>query len=152
MTPITGSIVVGAPLALVFRLLSEPREQARWNSLYEAIDSVSDVPVRDGSTFGGRFKGSGRATVRFERVRPDVDFIHRATVAIAGRVVLGEMRHTYAVEEASGGTRVTQTVEFKPSGLGKLLAGTLRRAFAKRLPESFAEFRTFLKTLSETER
>ena len=149
MTPITDSTVVRAPRELVFDLLAEPRQQARWNSLYQSIDAVSDIPVRDGSTFSGRFKGSGRATVTFERVRPGIDFVHRATVAVAGRIVLGQMRHTYAVADAPGGTRFTQTVEFMPSGLGKLLAGMLRRAFVKRLPESFEEFRTFVETLPE---
>ncbi len=149
MMPITGSIVVAAPRELVFDLLAEPREQARWNSLYQSIDAVSDTPVRDGSTFSGRFKGSGRATVTFERVRPGLDFVHRAAVAIAGRIVLGQMRHTYAVADAPGGTRFTQTVEFVPSGVGKLLAGMLRSAFSKRLPESFDEFRSFVETLPE---
>ena len=149
MDPIADSIVVAAPRELVFDLLAEPRQQARWNSLYQSIDAVSDTPVRDGSTFSGRFKGSGRATVTFERVRPGIDFVHRAAVAIAGRIVLGQMRHTYAVADAPGGTRFTQTVEFVPSGLGKLLAGMLRGAFAKRLPESFEEFRSFVEMLPE---
>ncbi len=149
MDPITDSIVVRAPRELVFDLLAEPRQQARWNSLYQSIDRVSDIPVRDGSTFSGHFKGSGRATVTFERVRPGIDFVHRAAVAIAGRIVLGQMRHTYAVADAPGGTRFTQTVEFVLSGLGKPFAGMLRGAFAKRLHESFDEFRSFVETLPE---
>ncbi len=144
-----GSVVVAAPRALVFKLLVDPREQMRWNSLYRSISEVSDDPVREGSTFTGRFKGSGPATVTFERVRPGIDFVHRSAIAIAGRIVLGHMRHTYAVSDAPGGTLFTQTIEFSTTGLGRLLGGMLNRAFAKRLPESFEEFRAFVEGLPE---
>ncbi len=140
---LTDSRIIAAPLADVYRQLVQPEAQLQWNSLYLEASVSPPGEVRTGSVMVGRFKGSGRATVHFDDVRPNECFTHVSELKLLG-LALGSFRHTYRVEPAPGGTRFTQHVELSPRGVGVLLASTLMKGFASRLPESFDEFARFV--------
>lgn len=142
-----ASRVLRAPVADLYRILVEPAEQLRWNSLY--LEAVADPPgeIRSGSTLRGRFKGSGPASVTFVEVMKDQHFTHHTLMTIPHTAItLGRFDHTYSVQQTGGGTLVTQHLLFAPSGLGRLMAPLIMRSFRRRLPISFDELQTYAET------
>lgn len=136
--------VIDADLASVYRMLSEPTEQLRWNSLYLEVAVDPPGPIATGTRLIGRFKGSGRAEVRFVDVVPGERFTHHSVMQVPGtRVRLGVFDHTYRVTPAASGTDVSQHVRFAPSGIGRLLAPLIMLSFRRRLPVSFEELRRY---------
>lgn len=136
--------VLRAPVADVYRILVEPAEQLRWNSLY--LEAAADPPgeIRSGSTLRGRFKGSGPVSVTFVDVVKDRQFTHHTLMTIPyTAIALGRFDHTYSVQESGGGTLVTQHLRFAPSRLGKLMAPMIMRSFRLRLPTSFDELQAY---------
>lgn len=139
-----ASRVLRAPVTDLYRILVEPAEQLRWNSLY--LEAVVDPPgeIRSGSALRGRFKGSGSASVTFVDVVKDRHFTHHTVMTFPyTAITLGRFEHTYSVQESGGGTLVTQHLRFAPSGLGRLMAPVIMRSFRRRLPTSFDELQAY---------
>lgn len=139
---LTGTRSIMASADDVYRMLIEPQEQLKWNTLYLEASHSPPGEVRTGTVMVGNFKGSGRATVHFENVVPGREFTHASQLMMFG-VPLGAFRHTYLVESEAERTRFTQTVALEPRGVGVFLAGIILRSLAKRLPESFDEFQQY---------
>jgi hypothetical protein len=144
---ISDTIIVNAPVDVVYEQLINPREQLKWNTLYLQAEVKPEGDIETGSVMTGTFKGSGKATVHFEDVVKNRQFTHYSQLKLFNIVYLGEFRHHYQVEDDGGNTRFTQTVVVRPKGLGKLLKTVLASNFKKRLPESFAEFRKYAERL-----
>jgi hypothetical protein len=139
MSHLSGQALIHAPLGEVYRKLLEPSEQLRWNSLYLAVQVQPSGEITNQTVMTGTFKGSGKATVSFEKIIRDQEFTHRSQMKLFEVIVLGEFQHRYEVVARGGHTLVTQTVTFEPRGLGKLLERVILEGFRKRLPESFTE-------------
>ena len=134
----TGRATVNAPLEQVYAALLDPGQQLLWNSLYLEAKISAPGPITTGSVMTGRFKGAGKSVVTFDAVVPHETFTHVSQMT-AGPVNLGTFRHTYRVRPVAEGTEVTQHIRYIPSGLGRLVAPVLMRAFSARLPASFDE-------------
>lgn len=136
---------VAAGAAEVYRVLIDPAEQLRWNSLYVEASVSPPGPISSGSRLSGRFKGSGRAEVTFVDVVPGQRFTHHSVLRVPGTpVVIGSFDHTYIVATRGSGAEVTQRVQLGPTGLGRLLAPLIMASFRRRLPVSFDELRRFV--------
>lgn len=144
MQTLTGTTMVSSPPERVFSALVEPSEQLAWNSLYLEVNVSPPGAIATGTVMTGRFKGSGRARVEFQDVRPGEEFTHHSKMSIAPGWTVGEFWHTYEVEGEGTQTRITQTVRFLPTGIGVALSGLIMRSFRRRLPESFTELLTYL--------
>ncbi len=139
-----ASRVVSARVTDLYRILVEPAEQLRWNSLY--LEAVADPPgeIRSGSKLRGRFKGSGPANVTFANVVKDRQFTHHTLMKVPyTAITLGRFDHTYSVQEAGDGTLVTQHLRFAPCGLGRMTAPLIMRSYRRRLPVSFDELQAY---------
>ncbi|MGN6606112.1 MAG: SRPBCC family protein [Jatrophihabitans sp.] len=140
-----GERVIKADLADVYRMLLEPAEQLRWNSLYLEAFIDPPGPITSGTRLTGRFKGSGRAEVTFVDVVPDEQFTHHSVMRLPGTAIrLGGFDHTYRVAATAEGTQVCQYVRFAPSGVGRLLAPLIMLSFRRRLPASFEELQRYV--------
>ncbi|GAB2588520.1 SRPBCC family protein [Spirosoma areae] len=138
---------INAPIEQVYRQLADPFEQVRWNTLYLDVAIEPKGEIRTGTVMTGTFKGSGKATVHFENVVLNKEFTHYSKLLIFGFINLGEFRHTYTVDRLGPDkTLFTQTVNFEPKGLGKLMKNVVMNGFKKRLPESFSEFKQYAET------
>jgi len=139
-----ASRVLNATVTDLYRILVEPAEQLRWNSLYLEAAAAPPGEIRSGSTLRGRFKGSGRASVTFLNVVKDRQFTHHTLMKFPyTAITLGRFDHTYTVEESAGGTLVTQHLVFDPSRFGRLMALLIMRSFRRRLPISFDELQAY---------
>lgn len=138
-----GSSVLDIPAREAFEKLLEPKEQLKWNTLYLEVHTEPAGAIRSGTVMTGRFKGSGKATVRFENVIPGEEFTHHSEMMLFNLFPLGEFRHKYRVSQPGALTVFTQTVTFSPKGLGRLLQGMIVKGFKNRLPESFREFKAY---------
>ncbi|KRE61129.1 hypothetical protein ASG78_12335 [Nostocoides sp. Soil756] len=140
---VTGAACVEAPVGRVYAALLNPDEQLRWNSLYLQAEMSTPEPIATGSVMTGRFKQSGRSVITFDAVVPNETFTHKVMMK-AGPIALGSFAHTYRVQAVPTGTEVTQHVRFEPTGLGRLLAPLIMKAFEARLPVSFHELEQYL--------
>lgn len=115
---VVESIVVPAPPAAVYALVSDPRNYARWSSEADGARIPGGLPLHEGDAFVGLNKlwvsWSGQCTV----VAADGERF-AFDVRIAGIPVA---RWGYTVEPVAGGSRVTETWEDRRSGiLGALI-------------------------------
>lgn len=149
MKQLTGQAMIHAPLSKVYNQLLDPGEQLQWNSLYLTVEVHPSGEITDRTVMTGTFKGSGKATVSFEKVIPDREFTHHSRMMLFNLIPLGEFWHRYEVAPRADGTLVTQTVMFAPSGLGFVLASLILNGFRNRLPESFAEFKRYAEQLGD---
>lgn len=140
---VTGAACIKAPVGRVYAALLNSDEQLRWNSLYLQAEMSTPGPIATGSVMTGRFKQSGRSVITFDAVVPNETFTHKVIMTV-GPIALGSFAHTYRVQAVSTGTEVTQHVRFEPTGLGRLLAPLVMKAFEARLPVSFHELDQYL--------
>lgn len=137
---ISGSRLINTSVENAYQKLVDPAEQVKWNSLYLKVSIEPKGEIRNGTVMTGNFKGSGKAIVEFQNVKPNQEFTHYSKIKMFNLINLGEFHHTYKVVDKSGQTEFTQIVSYEAKGLGKLLKDAVVNGFQKRLPESFDEF------------
>lgn len=150
------TVVVEHPIETVFAFLADPRNMVTW------IDPVSEV------TLVGEDEQADPATAAIEegagfrqRVGPAEDpaVMHEGTIArheppehVAFRFETesGHLSTGFELEDASGGTRVTETVEVPLTRWStKLLAPFLWWANRRRLKEHLSQLETALQETTE---
>jgi hypothetical protein len=141
---LSKSILLNAPLQNVYEKLINPHEQLKWNTLYQRVEVKPEGEIKTGTIMTGTFKGSGKSTVYFQNVIPNSQFTHHSKLMLFNFIFLADFSHQYKVEELEGKTKFTQTVHVKLSRIGQLLKKVLENSFAKRMPESFAEFKAYV--------
>jgi hypothetical protein len=143
---ITGSRLLSTSIENAYEKLISPAEQVKWNTLYLEASVEPKGEIKDGTIMTGNFKGSGKAIVTFQNVKPNQEFTHYSIMKMFNFITLGEFHHTYQLAEKNGQTEFTQTVSFEPKGFGIILKNVIVNSFKKRLPESFDEFQKYLNT------
>ncbi|MBK0381667.1 SRPBCC family protein [Pedobacter sp. SD-b] len=141
---ISGSRIINTSVEEAYQKLITPTEQVKWNSLYLEATTQPKGKIRNGTIMSGIFKGSGKAIVEFQNVKPNQEFTHYSKMKMFGFIKLGEFHHTYKVVGKNGQTAFTQIVSFEPKGFGRVLKNTIVKSFEKRLPESFDEFEKYV--------
>nr|WP_294898772.1 hypothetical protein [uncultured Pedobacter sp.] len=145
-TIISGSRIINTRVENAYKKLIEPNEQVKWNTLYLEAITEPKGEIRNGTIMTGTFKGSGKAIVEFQNVKPNQEFTHYSKMKMFNLIKLGEFHHTYKVVEKNGQTEFTQIVSYEPKSLGRLLKNIIVKSFKKRLPESFDEFQKYVET------
>ena len=141
---ISGSRIINTSVQNAYNKLIDPAEQLKWNTLYLKASAEPNGAIRNGTIMTGNFKGSGKAIVEFQNVKPNQEFTHYSKMKLFNLINLGEFHHTYRVIDKNGQTEFTQTVFYEPKGLGRLLKSVIVKSFNKRLPESFDEFQKYV--------
>lgn len=107
------SVVIDAPVELVFAVVSDPRLNPAWSNMFLTTELTSPAPMGVGTTFRSTVRILGR---RFEAdgVITEYDLNRRACV----RTTTGPVptRGCRIVEPVSAGTRLTQTFEVEIGG------------------------------------
>lgn len=141
---LTDSRLLNTSVENAYKTLIEPTEQVKWNTLYLEASVEPKGEIKNGTVMKGKFKGSGKATVTFQNVKPNQEFTHYSKMKMFNLINLGEFHHTYQVVGKNGQTEFTQTVSFEPKGFGLILKRVIVNSFKKRLPESFDEFQRYV--------
>lgn len=141
---LTDSRILNISVENAYKRLIDPAEQVKWNTLYLEASAEPKGEITNGTVMEGKFKGSGKATVIFQNVRPNQEFTHYSKMKMFNLINLGEFQHNYRLTEKNGQTEFTQTVSFEPKGFGVILKNVIVKGFKKRLPESFDEFQKYV--------
>lgn len=141
---LTDSRLLNTSVENAYKKLIEPAEQVKWNTLYLEATAEPKGEIKNGTVMTGNFKGSGKATVTFQNVKPNQEFTHYSKMKMFNLIKLGEFHHTYKVIDKNGQTEFTQTVSFEPQSFGLILKSVIVNSFKKRLPESFEEFQKYV--------
>jgi hypothetical protein len=141
---ITDTRLLNTSVENAYEKLINPTEQLKWNTLYLEASAEPKGEIKDGTIMTGNFKGSGKAIVTFQNVKPNKEFTHYSKMKMFNLINLGEFHHTYKLAYKNGQTEFTQTVSFEPKSFGLILKSVIVNSFKKRLPESFDEFQKYV--------
>lgn len=133
--------MISTPPEAVFPVISDPQTQLVWDAeTLRSVEKLGGSPLSQGSRYRGRFRGFGTVEYEFVEFEPNRRFAHRA------KIPLGTMTHTFTLEAADGGTRVTQVGELEPNVLGRLAGPMFRRNMAKRFATIVDEVSTYVRS------
>lgn len=138
------SRLLDADVGSIYKKLIDPAEQLKWNSLYLDASIEPKGDAKNGTVMTGNFKGSGKAKIVFQNVKPNQEFTHYSKMKLFNAIPLGEFHHIYRLEPKDNQTLFTQNITFEPKGLGVLLKNFILKSFKERLPESFDEFEEYI--------
>ena len=103
MARISGEITIDAPVAEVFDLVADERNEPRYNPRIAHAEKLSGGPVGRGTRFVAQPKGMGaKGTMTLEVL--EYDRPHRLHNAVRSSYMQADGRLTF--EEADGGTRL----------------------------------------------
>ena len=127
MIVVEESIVIGRTAEDVFAYVTDFRHSQEWQDTALEIRKVTDGPVRVGTRFEGIRKVMGR------KMEVAVEFVHQAKLPCEVDGHRGPMsgEALYRMESSPEGTKVTNRIELRPSGLSRL-AGPLVAAGIRR--------------------
>jgi hypothetical protein len=136
------SVELARPPAEVFPWLLEADKVPRWTGHLERYERLDDGPLRRGSRVRQVLDVSGRTidvTLEITSYEPPTGAQTRfSTNGI-------EVVSSYALAAAGSGTRLTQTIEAKPSGLtARMLVPVVQPRLEQKLTEDLERLRTEL--------
>ena len=137
-----SSVDVGRPPAEVFPWLLEEDKVPRWTGQLERYERIDGGPLGRGSQVRQVLQVSGRTidvTLEVTGYEPPTGAQTRfSTNGI-------EVVNSYALQAAGTGTRLTQSVEAKPSGLSaRMLVPVVRPRLEQKLTEDLERLRAEL--------
>ena len=112
--------VVNAPVEKVFSYLADFSRHHEWTLNPVKIEQTSAGPVGGGSTFTSRNRFMGR---ELQDKLTVTEFVPNERLVYEGDGNTGHFRHTFVLQRADGGTRITKRIEtLRPTLIGRLLA------------------------------
>ena len=139
MLRVSESTIIEHPPAEVFEVAADPHEQLKWDpETLKSVEKLTPGPLGRGSRYRGEFKGFGTVEYEFDEFERGRRFTHHTVVNLA------EIRHIFEFEAVPEGTRLTQSMEAEPRGVGKLMAPVLRVMFRRRLRAINSELARYL--------
>jgi hypothetical protein len=145
MITVSGSTILLYPPAAVFAIAADPYKQLEWDpGTLKRVEPVTLGTLGRGARYRGDFKGFGTVEYEFAEYEPDRRFAHHT------RMKFGEMHHRFEFEAVPAGTRLTQSMQVEPSGMGKLMAPFMKGMFSKRLREIATEIGQYLGKATST--
>ena len=142
MASFSHSVEIPRPPAEVFPWLLEEDKVPRWTGHLERYERLDDGPLGQGSKVRQVLDVSGRTidvTLEVTGYQPPSGAQTRfSTNGI-------DVVSSYALEAAGAGTRLTQSIEAKPSGLSaRMLVPVIQPRLEKKLTEDLERLRTEL--------
>jgi Polyketide cyclase / dehydrase and lipid transport len=139
MLTVSEQITIARPPAEIFPLAADPLIQLEWDAgTLKRVEKLNPGPLAQGARYRGEAKGFGRFEYEFVEYDPPLRFAHHASVAI------GDIRHTFAFEAVPDGTRLTQSIQFTPKGIGRLLRPLMPFVLRRRLRQVNTEINRYL--------
>jgi uncharacterized protein YndB with AHSA1/START domain len=138
------SIEIDRPPTDVFAYATDPMRFPEWQRDVEKAEVVGD-PMTVGSTFTTVRRFAGRENRLVQRIT-EVTEPHRwSTQAVSGPILPDA---TLSIEPLDGGTRsrVTFTIDYRTSGVGKLILPMVRRQTEQGAPVSFTRLKEILES------
>jgi uncharacterized membrane protein len=145
MTRVQVTADVWAPTPLVFDAITDPKRGSQWNPNILEVSSLTNYPVREGTTWKQKTVMLGRPVqlnCRIASLQPP----HRGVLHVSG---LQAATITTSCRAIPGGTKVTQEIDFQVPGgrLGSMAA----KLITPRMQEELAETLVRLKEIVERE-
>jgi uncharacterized protein YndB with AHSA1/START domain len=136
------SIEVGQPPEAVFPWLLEEDRVPRWMGNVETYELVGDGTLGAGSRLRQTIELSGsRVSFELEVLRYEPPRAAEARFSTNGVEVV----NLYALEPAGAGTRLTQSMDAKPTSLGaRMLIPVVQPRLERKLTEDLERLRTLL--------
>ena len=142
MASFSHSVAIPRPPAEVFPWLLEEDKVPRWTGHLDRYERVDDGPLGRGSKVRQVLDVSGRTidvTLEVQRYEPPTGAQTRFNTNGI------EVVNSYALEAAGGGTRLTQSVEAKPSGFtARMLVPVVQPRLEQKLTEDLERLRAEL--------
>lgn len=134
MATISETVIINAPIERVFDVVTDPRRTGDWNPNIVDISRPSPLPAQVGTSWVQTVLMMGRQ----QRMNCRVTELDRP---VSGRLDISGDQHatiTTVCEPVPGGTRVTQTIEFRPPGglFGSIAAGVAAPLLLKEMRQS----------------
>lgn len=110
MVTLENTVVINRPPEVVFDLLSDHRNEMKWNPKAQHVDKVTDGPVGLGTAYRAKWKSSPELTMectRYERPRG-------WTTENGGPIAV---RLDVTLDDLGGSTRVTTRFTPRPQGV-----------------------------------
>lgn len=136
---ITGTKLVDISLTQAYRMLLLPSEQLLWNSCLLLAKVRGSATINSGTVMDASFRETGRVTITYDEVTYFKEFTHVYNLKAARLLMLGKCRHRYEVAASYGKTMVTQTIVFRPCGVGRVFKDSIAKNFQKRIGECIRE-------------
>lgn len=142
MARFSYSIEVSQPPEAVFPWLLEEENVPRWTSHLETYEQLTSGPLEPGSRVRQTIElSSSRVSVEIEVVRYDPPRGAEARFNTNGVQVI----NVYALEPAGAGTRVTQSLDAKPTSFGaRMLIPIVQPRLERKLTEDLERLRALL--------
>jgi len=136
------TIEVSQPPLVVFPWLLEENRVPHWTSHLEAYEHVGGGPIRQGSRVRQTIEVSGsNVSVEIEVVRYEPPRSAEARFSTNGV----EIVNLYALEPAGAGTRLTQSMDARPTSLkARMLVPIVQPHLARKLTEDLERLRALL--------
>ena len=117
--PLIEDVLIRCDPVVVFDLLADVRNEARWSKGVSSAEMRSDGPVGDGSTLVTVYRGMENDITLVEFDRPE-------RLVVVGTNDRMDIDTSYAFTAQGEGTRVVVTTELRPKGLISVLSPLLR--------------------------
>jgi len=142
MPTIEDTIEIKAPVSEVFAALTDPHRTSEWNPNIIEVGDITEGTTRQGTSWRQIAMIAGRhvsLTCRIQRFEPP----HLGELEIAGDQC---GRVLTVCREATGGTHVTQSLEFVPPGgmLGQMASTMLQPMLRRELAQTLSRQRDIL--------
>jgi hypothetical protein len=121
---VRNSIEINCPAEVAFDCLSDLRRELEWNEALLEVESLTEGPLRAGSTYRARFKRVGDSVVEYLHYERPRLWVTRSSSPRLGAGLVGEVRPT------SQGCLVDLETQLVPHGLLALARPLLVRFMA----------------------
>ena len=132
---VRASTRIDVPPERVFDILSDVRNDARWNGRVTRADLRSPEPIGVGSQFAMVNGGSPYDVTIITHDRPS-----RLVLEARGKP---DLEIAYSLTPAGDGTDLDSDFEFRPTGAQKLLFTLVQPLIRREIPKQFASLKAF---------
>jgi uncharacterized protein YndB with AHSA1/START domain len=150
MGEITESVDIMAPIDHVFAALTDPRRGPEWNPAITGIEGLTPGPSQVGTQWNQSTLVAGRAI----KLMCKITRLEPPTYGVLE--ISGDQRGTITTHctPTTGGTRVTQTLDFVPPGgiFGQMAGGFLSNALRREMMRTMERQRAVLESEAGAER
>jgi hypothetical protein len=119
MARVEGEITIGRPVAEVFDVVADERDEPRYSPRMVRAEQISEGPIREGTRFHTELRAMGRT---MPMVVEFTGYERPSRLASVTRSSMMETEGLLTFEPVRGGTRMRWSWDVRPRGVTKLMA------------------------------